>query len=306
MTRTVRVIGAPTDYGANRRGVDMGPSAIRYAGLADQIERAGETVCEDSGDLLAPLVEEDPANSDSPDVNAKYLSAVRDVNTRLGDEVATAIGEGALPLVLGGDHSVAIGSIHGSARDTDIGVLWFDAHGDFNTPETSPSGNVHGMPLAAALGRGYFSDIEWASAPGLSEENVVLIGLRDVDEAEKEAIRESKVTAYTMSDLDSRSLSEVVDEALDIVSSGVDGIHVSLDLDWLDPNEAPGVGTPVRGGVSYREAHAALEAVAQHDKRYDILRSLELVEVNPILDERNTTAEMAAELAASGLGKTIL
>ncbi len=306
MTRTVRVIGAPIDYGANRRGVDMGPSAIRYAGLAEQIEAAGDMVCEDSGDLLAPLAEEESSESETADVNAKHLGAVRDVNTRLGNEVAGAIGDGALPLVLGGDHSVAIGSLAGSGRDADIGAIWFDAHGDFNTPETSPSGNLHGMPLAAALGRGYFEDLEWATADGLREENVVLIGLRSLDDAERSALKESKVTAYTMSDLDGRGISDVVDEALDIASSGVDGIHVSLDLDWLDPNEAPGVGTPVRGGVSYREAHAALEAVAKHDVRYDVLRSFELVEVNPILDQRNTTAEMAAELAASGLGKRIL
>jgi len=306
MDRTVRVIGAPTDYGANRRGVDMGPSAIRYAGLAAEIEAAGEMVCEDSGDLLAPRVEEEPVENGSGSVNARYLSAVRDVNTRLGDEVAGAIEQGTLPLVLGGDHSVAIGSLQGSARDADIGVLWFDAHGDFNTPETSPSGNVHGMPLAAALGRGYFDGLDWATAQGLDEANVVLIGLRSLDASEREAIRDSEVTAYTMSDIDARGVSAVVDEALDIASSGVDGLHVSLDLDWLDPNEAPGVGTPVRGGVSYREAHAALEAVAKHDERYDILRSFELVEVNPILDERNATAEMAAELAASGLGKRIL
>lgn len=285
----------------------MGPSAIRYAGLAKEIERAGDTICEDSGDLLAPLMEEEPGDDpDLKDINANHLAAVRDVNTRLGDQVASALSEGVFPLVLGGDHSVAIGSINGAARDAEIGVIWFDAHGDFNTPETSPSGNVHGMPLAAALGRGYFGDLEWARALGLREKNVVMIGLRSLDGHEREAVRESQVTAYSMSDIDSRGLSEVMEEALDIASSGVDGIHVSLDLDWLDPNEAPGVGTPVRGGVTYREAHAALEAVAQHDKRYDILRSLEIVEVNPILDERNRTAEMATELAASGLGKRIL
>ncbi|MFB6124482.1 MAG: arginase [Halanaeroarchaeum sp.] len=303
MSRTVRVIGAPTDYGANRRGVDMGPSAIRYAGLDGQIRDAGAD-CADSGDLLAPLVEQ--RDEDSDRVNARHLEAVREVNTRLADEVAGTLAAGETPLVLGGDHSVAIGSLAGSARDADIGVVWFDAHGDFNTPETSPSGNVHGMPLAAALGRGEFADVEWANAGGLRESNVVLVGLRDLDATERRLIRDSEATAYTMSDIDDRGIGEVVDEALDVAASSVDGVHVSLDLDWLDPNEAPGVGTPVRGGVTYREAHAAMEILAETDQRYDVLRSMELVEVNPILDERNTTGEMAAELAASAFGKTIL
>ncbi|MFW6385116.1 MAG: arginase [Halodesulfurarchaeum sp.] len=309
MNRTIRVIGAPTDYGANRRGVDMGPSAIRYAGLSDAIASAGET-CDDCGDIPAPLVEAAPEETPEeaiPDaINARHLPSVRDVTRRLREEVAAPIADGELPVVLGGDHSVAIGSIGGSARNHEIGVIWFDAHGDFNTPETTPSGNVHGMALAGVLGRGYFGTVDWAEATGVREENVVLLGLRDVDERERVAIRESDVTAFTMSDLDARGLNDVMDEALDVASAGVDGIHVSLDLDWLDPHEAPGVGTPVRGGVSYREAHAALETVAEHDDRYDVLRSIDLVEVNPVLDERNRTAAMAAELLASGLGKRIL
>ncbi|MFB6081473.1 MAG: arginase [Halanaeroarchaeum sp.] len=303
MTDTVRIIGAPTDYGANRRGVDMGPSAIRYAGLDSQIREAGAD-CSDAGDLLAPLVEE--RSEVDTEMNARHLEAVREVNTRLADEVADTLASGETPLVLGGDHSVAIGTLAGSARDAEIGVVWFDAHGDFNTPGTSPSGNVHGMPLAAALGRGEFADVEWANAPGLREENVVLVGLRDLDDTERRQIRDSRATAYTMSDIDARGIGDVVDEAMDVAASGVDGVHVSLDLDWLDPNEAPGVGTPVRGGVTYREAHAAMELLADTDERYDVLRSLELVEVNPILDERNQTAEMAAELAASAFGKAIL
>ena len=302
MSRTVRIIGAPTDYGANRRGVDMGPSAIRYAGLDEQITAAGAT-CADAGDVLAPLMEE---RENGSDVNARHLDAVREVNVRLADEVAAAIEDESVPLVLGGDHSVAIGSLAGSAQDDAIGAVWFDAHGDFNTPTTSPSGNVHGMPLAAALGLDDFEDVEWANADGLSEENVAIVGLRDVDDVEAAAIRESDVTAFTMSEIDERGLTTVVEDALDVAADGVDGIHVSLDLDWLDPNEAPGVGTPVRGGVTYREAHAAMEILADLDQRYDVLRSMELVEVNPILDERNQTAEMAAELAASALGKRIL
>ncbi|GAA0656504.1 arginase [Salarchaeum japonicum] len=306
MTRSVRIIGAPSDYGANRRGVDMGPSAIRYAGLADQIEATGASTT-DAGDLAVPRAEErDPDRERPASGRAKFLRETREVAEELADEVADAIADGDLPLALGGDHSIAIGSLVGSARDAEVGAIWFDAHGDFNTPETSPSGNVHGMPLAAALGKDGFADMEWANATGLREENVALVGLRSLDADERADILESEMTAFTMSDIDERGLLTVVDEAIDIASRGVEGVHVSLDLDWLDPNEAPGVGTPVRGGVTYREAHAALERLADRNRADDLLRSLELVEVNPILDERNRTAEMAAELAASALGKRIL
>jgi len=306
MNDTVRVIGVPADYGANRRGVDMGPSAIRYAGLSDAVERV-RGGCVDAGDLTAPRAEERDPDRGAPDTgDAKFLHEVEDVCRRLSDATAAAIADCATPLVLGGDHSIAIGSIGGAARDADVGVVWFDAHGDFNTPATSPSGNVHGMPLAAALGRGAIGETEWARAGGLSEENVALVGLRSLDDPEKRAIRESDVTAFTMSDIDERGVTDVVEDALDVATDGTDGIHVSLDLDWLDPKEAPGVGTPVRGGVSYREAHSGLEKVAERDEASDALRSLELVEVNPILDEHNETAELAVELAASALGKRIL
>ena len=304
MTRSVRIIGAPTDFGANRRGVDMGPSAIRYAGLSDEIESAG-VECADVGDLSVPRVEEE-ATVDDEGINAHYLPAIEDVSTRLADEVAMSHDDGRLPVVLGGDHSIAIGTLAGSARDADLGVVWFDAHADFNTPETSPSGNVHGMPLAAALGRGAFGDMPWATAPRIPEENIVLVGIRSLDEIERSTLRETDVTVFTMSDLDEEGIPTVVDRAIDIASDGVDGIHVSLDMDWLDPREAPGVGTPVRGGVTYREAHAAMEVVAEKDAHADVLRSLDVVEVNPILDERNETADLATELAASALGKRII
>jgi arginase len=301
MTRTVQVIGAPMDYGANRRGVDMGPSAIRYADLSNELADAG-VESRDSGDLLVPRAEErEPGVED-----AKFLPEIEDVCSRLADEVAANLADGQFPLVLGGDHAVAIGSLAGSARDAEIGAIWFDAHGDFNTPKSSPSGNVHGMPLAAALGRGEFESMPWANATGLREENVALVGLRSLDDHEREEIRASDMTAYTMSDIDERGITDVTAEALDVATQGVDGIHVSFDLDWLDPGEAPGVGTPVRGGASYREAHAALETVAERDREDGVLRSMELVEVNPILDESNRTAEIAAELAASALGKRIL
>jgi len=289
------------DYGADRRGVDMGPSAIRYADLADELA-AADVDAVDAGDLLVPRMEE----RDPGDESAKFLPEIEDVCTRLADEVADAIDSGRTPLVLGGDHAVAIGSLAGSSRNADIGTIWFDAHGDFNTPETSPSGNVHGMPLAAALGEGRFAAEEWANATGLREENVAYVGLRTLDDAERDAIRDTDMTAYTMSDIDERGIIPVVEDALDAATAGVDGIHVSLDLDWLDPDEAPGVGTPVRGGATYREAHAALETVAERDRSEDILRSMDVVEVNPILDESNRTADIAAELAASALGKRIL
>jgi arginase len=280
----------------------MGPSAIRYAGLAAQLAGAGIDV-EDAGDLAVPLADERNPDAATPaDGEAKFIREVEEVSTRLTDEVAAALADDVTPVVLGGDHSIAIGSMCGSARDADIGVIWFDAHGDFNTPSTSPSGNVHGMPLAAALGVGDFEGVEWANARGLKPENVALVGLRDLDETEKRVIRESAVTAYTMSDIDEVGITAVVEDALAVAGDTTDGVHVSLDLDWLDPKEAPGVGTPVRGGASYREAHSALETVATSG----VLRSLELVEVNPILDQHNETAELATELAASGLGKRII
>ena len=303
----ISTIGVPMDLGADRRGVDMGPSAIRYAGLASTLENIGRS-CVDAGDLPVPHAEErDPdARSTETGASAKYLDEVESVCTRLASEVAGAIDGGALPLVLGGDHSIAIGTLSGASRDREIGAVWFDAHSDVNTPETTPSGNVHGMPLAAALGMGTFADTPWANAAGLREANVALVGLRSVDDPERERIRDSAITAYTMSDIDQRGVTAITEEALDVATDGVDGIHVSLDLDWLDPSHAPGVGTPVRGGVTYREAHSALETVATRDAREGVLRSLELVEANPILDSHNETAELGVELAASALGKRVL
>ena len=296
MTDTVRIVGAPTDYGASRRGVDMGPSAIRYADLAAALSGLGLDP-QDSGDLPVARVEnDDPGRAD-----AKYLPAIESVCTRLADRVSDALDAGERPLVLGGDHSVAIGSVVGSARDADIGVLWFDAHGDLNTPATTPSGNVHGMALAAILGLGEFAGTPWANAAGIDPDNVALVGVRDLDPDEREAIREHDIAAFSISDIDDRGITAVVADALD-AACGRDGVHVSLDLDWLDPNAAPGVGTPVRGGVTYREAHSAMEIVDETDA----LRSMEIVEVNPTLDQHNETAELATELAASAFGKRVL
>ncbi len=306
MDRNVRIVGVPMDLGADRRGVDMGPSAIRYAGLAGEIEGL-DVACTDGGDVHVPRPEGTDPDAGAPvSGDAKFLAESETVCTRLAHEVADAVADGDFPLVLGGDHSIAIGTVNGLSREAETGIVWFDAHGDCNTPATTPSGNVHGMSLAAILGKGSFADTDWAPAPNVAEENVALVGLRSIDEEERSNIRDSDVTAYTMTDIDARGVTEVVAEALDIATDGTDGVHVSLDLDWLDPTEAPGVGTPERGGVSYREAHAAMEIIAERAAEPGRLASMELVEVNPILDQHNTTAELAVELATSALGKSIL
>jgi arginase len=300
----IRILGVPMDLGADRRGVDMGPSAIRYAGLAAQLEAIGAT-CTDGGDLAVPRPEErDPDAGQFDGGHAKFHRETREVCEDVTTAVRSTVADGELPLVLGGDHSIAIGTVRGAAgSDESLGVVWFDAHGDFNTPQTTPSGNIHGMGLAAILGKGSFGAEAWADSPAVREENVALVGVRDVDDGERELLRDSDVTVFTMSDIDAHGAPAVVEDALDVATSGTDALHVSLDLDWLDPTEAPGVGTPVRGGVSYREAHSAMESVAD---RRDQLRSMELVEVNPILDDHNRTAELACELTASAFGKRVL
>ena len=300
--RSVRIIGAPTDYGQDRRGVDMGPSAIRYGGLSQGLSEAGVD-SEDSGDLLVPRAEERDAEYRTPtEGKARFLRETEEVCSRLSGEVRESLADGHTPLVLGGDHSIAIGTVSGSAADADVGAVWFDAHGDLNTPTTSPSGNVHGMPLAALLGVKQWAGVDWANAPSLSPANVAIVGLRSLDDPEREILRNSEISAFTMSDIDEHGLDDVVEKALAVAGDGTDGYHVSLDLDWLDPTIAPGVGTPVRGGVDYREAHHAMEQVAEDGG----MRSMELVEVNPTLDQHNETAELAVELAASAFGKRIL
>jgi arginase len=304
MDKPVTVLGVPMDLGADRRGVDMGPSAIRYAGLADAIEGVDRD-CSDAGDAVVPRPERrDPDATESlAEGHAKFLDETASVCRRVAGEVTDVVRADALPLVFGGDHSIAIGTVAGASETgDDLGILWFDAHGDFNLPTTTPSGNVHGMAVAAILGLGPFADLDW-TPDRIREEDVALVGLRDLDDGEKDLIRKSDVTAYTMTDVDERGVPEVVSEALDVVSADTDALHVSVDMDWLDPTEAPGVGTPARGGVSYREAHIAMEFVA---RRASDLRSLEFVEVNPILDQHNRTAELVCELAASALGERIL
>jgi arginase len=296
--RRVAIIGAELDLGAGRRGVDMGPSAIRYAGLGERLASLGIPT-QDWGNVYTNVRE----TMETGEENARFLSEIRETCERIAEQVCNAAENGLTPLVLGGDHSVAIGTIGGLASlHGPGGVLWFDAHADLNTPATTPSGNVHGMPLAAALGRAgaAFESNRWP-LPALAPEHVVLVGPRSIDPGERDAIRESGVAAYTISDIDRRGVEPVLREALERVS-GASFVHVSVDLDLVDPDVAPGVGSPVKGGLSYREAHLAMELVAESG----LLGSLELVEVNPILDHENDTAELAVELAASALGARIL
>ncbi len=297
----LRTIGVPMDLGADRRGVDMGPSAIRYAGLPDSVRSLGYDY-EDVGDLSVPRPEGlDPSAEAPPAGSAKYLREVRLICQKINKSVTEALGDGKFPLVLGGDHSISIGSVSGANRDRDIGVLWIDAHGDFNTPVTTPTGNVHGMSVAAMLGHGAFDEMPWAVAD-IEAENVAMVGLRDLDPEERIAINDSDVAAYTMSDVDTRGLVTVIEEAIETALDGTDGLHVSLDMDALDPTEGPGVGTPIPGGLSYREAHTTMELVAETEACV----SMDVVEVNPILDAHNRTSELAVGLVSSALGERTL
>ena len=276
----------------------MGPSAIRYAGLDERLQSLGFE-CDDLGNVGAAT----PEATESGDPHARFLSQIKETCAGIAKKVSAAVNDGHLPIVLGGDHSIALGTLGGLASSHGAGgALWFDAHGDLNTPETSPSGNIHGMPLAAALGlaNDVFASDAWP-LPALKPEHVVLVGVRSLDEGERELVRRLGVSVYTMSDLDRRGVEPVVREALERVADAA-FVHVSLDMDVVDPDIAPGVGTPVRGGLSYREAHLALELVAESG----LLGSLDVVEVNPILDRENVTAALAVELVASALGERIL
>jgi len=294
----VAVIGAALDLGAGRRGVDMGPSAIRYAGLQATIEQLGRGYS-DYGNVATPEVEA----IDVGDERMRYLDEILRACERVADQVATAKRRGELPLVLGGDHSIALGTLGGLARvDGAGGVIWIDAHGDLNRPETSPTGNVHGMPLAAAMGlAGPAFESEHWPLPAVDPSRVALIGTRSLDQAERDLLRELDAAVFTMSDVDREGVEHTVERALEKVA-GPGFVHLSLDMDALDPEVAPGVGTPVRGGLSYREAHLAMELVAESR----LATSLDVVEVNPILDRENETAKLAVELVASALGARIL
>ncbi|MHB8140230.1 MAG: arginase [Vulcanimicrobiaceae bacterium] len=285
----VDIIGVPMDLGANRRGVDMGPSAVRYANLHRRLAELGIAIVNDVGDLDVPVRE----SAQQDDQHAKYLAIIQEVCDRLAVHVERIVREGGLPIVLGGDHSIAMGTLKGlaAAHGSAPGLVWIDAHSDINNPETSPSGNVHGMPLWFALRNG-FADAS----------RTVQIGLRDLDPVEKRLLRESGVTAFSMSDVDRLGMTRVMEETIAIAGAGNHRIHVSFDMDGIDPSEAPGTGTPVKGGLSYREAHLAMEMLAESGR----VGSIETVEINPILDQRNQTASLAVGLICSGLGKSIL
>jgi arginase len=297
--RDIAIIGVPLDLGAGRRGVDMGPSAIRYAGLRERIAALGYRV-RDLGNLAVPLAEQiEPPAADEP---LRYLQPIVGVVRDLAQQVRDVISSNTLPIILGGDHSLSIGSVAGVAHNRRIGVIWLDAHGDYNTPETTPSGNIHGMGLAVLTGRGHpMLTGLIGRTPVLRPGDAALVGVRNLDDGERELLRTSGIHVFTMHDIDRRGMAAVMEEAILHVSASTGGFHLSFDLDVLDPHEAPGVGTPVLGGITYREAHLAMELIAASGR----LISLDLVEVNPILDTRNMTALLAVEFALSALGKTI-
>ncbi|MDA8220676.1 arginase [Desulfosporosinus sp.] len=296
--KVIKIIGVPIDLGADRRGVDMGPSAIRYAGLNARLKGLGWKV-EDYGNLEVPV----PETREIKDMRLKYLEEIVTINERLHLIVSEAIKEGVVPLILGGDHSLGIGTLAGLAlSERSFGLIWFDTHGDYNSLDTTESGNIHGMPLAVANGIGA---PELTSIGGvkkkLREENTVIIGAREMDPQEKELLRKSKITVFTMRDIDQVGMTEVVKQGIKIASQGTDGIHISFDLDVIDPEEAPGVGTPVAGGITYREAHLAMELLADSGR----ITSMDVVEVNPILDNHNKTAKLAVGLICSAFGEQI-
>jgi arginase len=300
---TVHIIGVPMDLGSGRRGVDMGPSAIRIAGLQDKLTALGQKVV-DEGDLDIHNMEELRVR----DLHARYIAEIARANRVLATQVERVVRRGHFPLVLGGDHSIAVGTVSGIAswgrtRGKRMGILWVDAHSDINTPGTSPSGNVHGMPLAAVLGLGpsVLTGIGGRFRK-VAPENVALVGIRSVDDGERTHLRRLGVHVYTMADIDRHGIHVVMEKALANVTHDTDLVHVSLDLDSVDPSLAPGVGTPVKGGLDYREAHLVMESLAAAG----VMTSLELVEVNPILDDRNRSAEFAVELIESAFGKKIL
>jgi arginase len=302
--RHIRVLGVPLDLGQSRRGVDMGPSAVRVAGLEARLEALGHIV-EDGGNIPVAIAETRKAG----DASAKYLKEITSTCTKVAEQVIDALDAGQTPLIFGGDHSVAVGTVSGVSefyrrQRKKIGLIWIDAHADMNTPATSPSGNVHGMPLAALLGLGPESlGHIFGNYQKVSPDNCVIVGVRDIDLTEKENIRRAGISeVFTMRDIDERGMRAVMEEALRAAGRGTAGYHVSLDMDWIDPEDAPGVGTPVRGGATYREAHLAMEIIADHGR----LLSMEVVEVNPVIDEHNRTAHLAVELVCSAFGKKIL
>jgi len=297
--KQISVIGVQMDLGAGRRGVDMGPSAIRYANLRERITQLGYAMV-DLGNIETLMFEQiaPPASNEK----LRYLQPICDVNQRLAQRVFAEVEQGHFPLTLGGDHSIAIGSINGVGAHRRTGVIWIDAHGDFNTDQTSPSGNIHGMCLAALTGRGdqRLTHV-LRDQPILQDHDVVLVDTRDLDEYERRALKDSHVHVFTMHEIDRRGMADIMQEAIGLATANTQQLHISFDMDVLDPNEAPGVGTPVAGGISYREAHLAMELIYASRR----MTSLDIVEVNPILDSNNKTAKLAVELICSALGQRI-
>ncbi len=301
--RHVQIIGVPMDLGASRRGTDMGPSALRIAGLGSALKRLGHKLAVEE-DIPVPAME----TRVTQDENARFKPEILAVCEELAERVEVALDQGRFPLVIGGDHSIAMGSISGVAshlreRDQQLGLIWFDAHGDMNLPGISPSGNIHGMPLSHMLGHGDedLKNIKGFS-PKVKPENVALIGIRDIDAAERRVIRESGIHAYTMREIDERGMAAVAKSALEVVNDGTAGYHVSFDVDGCDPEVIPGTGTRVPGGVNYREAHLLLEYIADDGR----MTSMDVVELNPFLDEKNLSAERTLHLILSALGQSIL
>ncbi len=294
----IDIIGVPIDLGADRRGVDMGPSAIRYSHLQNKLQELGYAV-KDEGNVEVPIAE----MCRITDPKMKYIDCIIPMGRRIGGAVATSIQGGRFPLVLGGDHSLSVGSIRGAAKNRKLGVIWVDAHADFNTPETTPSGNIHGMPLAALCGLGDPRLISlWDETPPvLDPQRVAVIGARDLDQGEKQNLRAAGVMVQSMEQIDRLGMVTALEQAIARVSRDVDGIYLSFDMDSLDPRHAPGVGTPVPGGLTFREAHLACEVIAETGK----LIGMDMVEVNPILDEQNQTAILAVEFIRSALGSRI-
>jgi len=304
MSRTIGLVSVSLDLGAGRRGVDMGPSAIRIAGVKDEIQELGLEVRE-----VGTVTASAPELATEGEQSAKYLDEVEDVCVRTRDRVEEALDQGAFPLIVGGDHSISIGSVagvarHHRARGEKIGLIWLDAHSDMNTPETTPSGNIHGMALAVLLGYGApeLTGLAGGGEPAVAAEHVSILGARSIDPSEAPLVRESGIRVFSMSEIDERGISACLEEAIERATKGTAGVHLSFDLDGIDPQVAPGVGTPVRGGLTYREAHLICEKSARSGK----LLSMDMVELNPVLDFESRTAHLAVGLIASALGKTIL
>ncbi|MBU0439312.1 arginase [Staphylococcus succinus] len=301
MDKKIEIIGAPSTYGQRKLGVNLGPDAIRYAGLVERIRAIGLAV-EDTGNIEVPTIDLDKFNSEQNGL--RNLEEIITVSNNLSEAVSKSIEKNHFPLTLGGDHSIAIGSISGVSKHYDnLGVIWYDAHGDLNIPEESPSGNIHGMPLRVLAGDGDEQLVNISNyTPKVKPEHIVLIGMRDLDEGERRYIKENNIKTYTMADVDRYGIQQIIEETIEYLEHKTDGIHLSLDVDGLDPVETPGTGTRVLGGLTYRESHFALELLHSSN----LITSMDIVEVNPLIDQNNHTAEQAVSLVGSFFGETLL